>query len=57
MLTLPFKDLSAAYSPIPPAARNQPISFHGYQLDETVAAILEGVTVPKYLRLSNHELD
>ena len=57
MLTLPFNDLSAAYSPIPPAARNKPISFHDHQLDETVAAIVDDVTVPKYLRLSNNELD
>jgi hypothetical protein len=56
MLTLPFKDLSAAYSPIQPAARNNHISFHNHQLDETVAAILDEVTVPKYLRLSNKEL-
>jgi hypothetical protein len=56
MLTLPFKDLRAAYSTILPAARNKPISFHDHQLDETVAAILDGVSVPKYLRLSNHEL-
>jgi len=56
MLTLPFKDLSAAYSTILPAARNKPISFHDHQLDETVAAILDGVRVPKYLRLSNHVL-
>ena len=57
MLTLPFKDLSTAYSSTPLAARNEPISFHDHQLDETVAAILDGVNVPKYLRLSNKELD
>ena len=56
VLTLPFKDLSAAYSSILPAARNKPISFHDHQLDETVAAILDGVSVPKYLRLANKEL-
>jgi len=56
VLTLAFKDLSAAYSTILPAARNEPITFHDHQLDETVAAILDGIRVPKYLRLSNHEL-
>ena len=57
MLTLPFKDLSAAYRFTPLAARNNPISFHDHQLDETVAAILDGVNVLKYLRFSNKELD
>ncbi len=57
MLILPFKDLGTAYSSTPLAVRNKPISFHGHQLDETVAAILDGVNVPKYRRLSNTELD
>jgi len=51
VLTLPFKELHAAYAAIPNEARNKPISFYGHHLDETVAAILDDVTVPKYRRL------
>ena len=51
VLTLPFKEVSAAYAAILPEARNKPISFHGHQLDETVAAVLEDVSAPKYRRV------
>ena len=51
LLTLPFKEISAAYTAIPAEARNEPISFHGHALDETVAAVLDDVTVLKYRRL------
>ena len=51
VLTLPFKEISAAYAAIPAEARNKPISFHGHALDETVAAVLDDVTVSKYRRL------
>lgn len=51
VLTLPFKEISAAYAAIPAEARNKPILFHGHVLDETVAAVLDDVTVSKYRRL------
>jgi len=52
MFALPLKLISNAYLAMLPEARNSPISFEDNQLDETVAAILEGVSVPKYQRLS-----
>jgi hypothetical protein len=52
ILTLPFKELHAAYLAIPFEARNRPMWFQGHQLDETVAAVLEDIPVPKYRRLS-----
>jgi hypothetical protein len=51
MLALPLKRISEAYLAMRPDARNSPISFEDQQLDSTVAAILEGVSVPKYQRL------
>jgi hypothetical protein len=51
MLTLPIELISSFYSSIPPEARNAPVFFQSHQLDETVAAILDDVTVPKYQRL------
>jgi hypothetical protein len=51
MLTLPLNLIRGAYLAISPQARNTPISFQDNQLDESVAAVLEGVTVPKYRRL------
>lgn len=51
LLTLPLKEISAAYTAISAEARNKPISFHGHALDETVAAVLDDVTVFKYRRL------
>lgn len=53
MLTLPMKPLNSFYSSIEPEARNAPVFFQNHQLDETVAAVLDGVTVPKYQRLSS----
>jgi hypothetical protein len=50
-LTLPFHSLNSFYETVLPDARNQTVLFQGYQLDETVAAILENVAVPKYQRL------
>ena len=50
-LTLPLKQIITGYLAISPQARNQPTSFQTHQLDETVAAVLENVTVPKYRRL------
>jgi|SRR5688572_6593824 len=51
MLTLPLNLTRGAYLAISPQARNAPISFQDNQLDASVAAVLEGVTVPKYRKL------
>jgi hypothetical protein len=51
VLTLPLHQISAFYETTLPEARNKPISFQDHILDETVAAVLEDVTVPKYQRL------
>jgi hypothetical protein len=51
VLALPLKQITAAYSAVALEARNAPISFQNHQLDETVAAILGSLTVPKYRRL------
>ena len=52
VLTLPFEEINASYLAVPLEARNSPTWFQDHQLDETVAAVLEGVSVPKYRRLS-----
>lgn len=49
-LILSFHQLNNFYQTILPHTRNQPVSFHGHQLDETVTAILKNVTAPKYQR-------
>jgi hypothetical protein len=51
VLALPLGQLTALYSTVSPAARNTSSSFEGHLLDETVAAVLEGVKVPKYQRV------
>jgi hypothetical protein len=51
MLTLPLNLIRDAYVALSPQARNAPISFQDNQLDGSVAAVLEGVTMPKYRRL------
>jgi hypothetical protein len=51
VLTLPYRELQASYRGIALEARNRPIWFQGHQLDETVAAVLEHVSVPKYRSL------
>jgi hypothetical protein len=48
VVTLPWKEINAFYLTTPLEERNKPIWFHSHQLDETVAAVLEGVSVPKY---------
>lgn len=48
VLVLPLKLISAAYLAIPPEKRHAPVLFEKNQLEETVSAILEGITVPKY---------
>ena len=52
VLALPLHQVSAFYESTIPSTRTGTISFQGYPLDETVAAILDHVTVPKYKRLS-----
>jgi hypothetical protein len=51
ILALPLKLIMGVYLAMPTEARNAPISFQSNQLDETVAAVLEGVAVPKYRKL------
>jgi hypothetical protein len=48
ILALPLNQLRAAYVALLPEERDLPISFQDHRLDETVAAILDGVSVPKY---------
>jgi hypothetical protein len=52
ILALPLYRISQAYSALPPEERNQPFLFEENRLDETVAAVLEGVSVPKYQRIT-----
>jgi hypothetical protein len=51
VLTLPLNEVRDLYFETPFVQRNQPILFYHHQLDETVAAILDDVSVPKYRRL------
>jgi hypothetical protein len=51
MLTLPLQQLTEVYRSISPIERNHPIYFENHQLDETVSAVLEDVTAPKYQRV------
>jgi hypothetical protein len=51
ILTLPYRELQASYLAISPEARNRPTWFQGTRLDETVAAVLDGIAVPKYRSL------
>ena len=48
ILTLPMERLRQKYLAMSPEARSAPILFRTNRLDGTVAAVLEGVTVPKY---------
>jgi hypothetical protein len=51
VLTLSANEVKAFYRAISPQDRDQPVLFQGHRLDETVAAILEDIPVPKYQRL------
>jgi len=51
ILALPWKDVIKAYQALSPDARTAPILFADHLLDETVAAVLEGIKVPKYRRI------
>jgi hypothetical protein len=48
VLALPLGRVREAYLAITPRERNAPVSFGQHRLDETVAAVLEGVSVPRY---------
>ena len=50
ILALPMKLISDVYLAMSPQERNRPVLFEKYRLDETVPAVLEGITVPKYQR-------
>jgi len=51
ILALPLKPISDAYLVMSPEERNGPVVFENNRLDETVPAVLEGISVPKYQRL------
>ncbi|HXD11811.1 MAG TPA: hypothetical protein VN653_17225 [Anaerolineales bacterium] len=48
ILTRPLKQISDFYLAMSPNERNVPILFEKHQLEETVAAVLENIPVPKY---------
>jgi hypothetical protein len=50
-LTLPLQQVSAFYETLLPKERGRPRYFQEHQLDETVAAVLDHVIVPKYEKL------
>lgn len=50
VLTLPLQQITAFYEQTTLEERNNPVSFQSHLLDESVAAVLENVTVPKYRR-------
>jgi hypothetical protein len=51
ILALPMKGTSDHYLAMSPEKRSVPILFEKNRLDETVPAVLEGITIPKYQRL------
>ncbi len=51
VLAVPLRAVTSACLALPPQQRNFPIFFEGHYLEETVIAVLEGITVPKYQRL------
>jgi hypothetical protein len=51
VLTLPISRLTTYYLSTPVEALNQPLSYQGHQLDETIAAILDGISMSKYKRV------
>ena len=51
ILTLPWKRLQGVYQAMHPAARNVPFMFEGNELDVTVSAIFDEITVPRYRRV------
>lgn len=51
VLSLPLKRIHDVYKAVQPAERNVSIMFGENRLDDTVSAILEGITVPKYQKM------
>ncbi|HEX5840115.1 MAG TPA: hypothetical protein VFY26_19920 [Anaerolineales bacterium] len=51
MFALPLKQVTEHYSSLPVVERNATTVFGTKRLDETVAAVLEGITVSRYQRL------
>jgi hypothetical protein len=51
VLVLPWKRLQDAYQAMLPTARNSSIMFEENQLDVSVVALLDGITVPRYQRV------
>jgi hypothetical protein len=51
MLVLSLKQLTGKYLSMPPEECNAPIVYEKHRLEETVPAMLEGITAPKYQRL------
>jgi hypothetical protein len=51
VLALPLERLSAVYLAMSASERSAPILFEQNELDETVPAVLDGISVPKYRRL------
>jgi hypothetical protein len=51
MLVLPLKHLTENYLSLLPKKCNAPILYEKHRLEETVPAMLEGITAPKYQRL------
>jgi hypothetical protein len=48
VLTISADEVKAFYLAMSPEDRDQPVLFQGHRLDETVAATLEDIHVPKY---------
>jgi hypothetical protein len=51
VLVLPHRAITAFYDELSLQERNRLVIYEGHLLDETVAAVLEGICVPKYQRL------
>jgi hypothetical protein len=51
ILTLPLNGISDHYLAMSPEKRSVPVLFEKNRLDETVPAVLEGISTPKYQRL------
>jgi len=51
ILALPLQGVSEAYLAMTPHERNTPMLFETHWLDETVVAVLEGISVPRYRKV------
>jgi hypothetical protein len=52
VLALPLQKLITYYATLSPKQRNSPVLFMENRLAETVSALLDGIAIPKYLRLN-----